>query len=100
MDALRERVVFHYGQRIDLAPVVAETLDRLARTVIAAAGQLWGNGARLRAILVSGGGAHLVYRLLLERKAASSQGERGIVLVIDELMDQAIVGDRDSRTVS
>lgn len=60
MDALRERAVYHYGQRIDLAPVVAETLDRLAGTVIGAAGQLWGNGARLRAILLSGGGAHLL----------------------------------------
>lgn len=39
-----------------------------------------------------------VYRLLLERKASSRQGERGVVLVIDELMDAAVVGDRDSRT--
>lgn len=39
-----------------------------------------------------------VYRLLLERKASNRQGERGVVLVIDELMDAAVVGDRDSRT--
>lgn len=63
-------------------------------------GQLTNAAHLLRPVAVTAEAAasaiDFVYRLLLERKAASSQGERGVVLVIDELMDQAVVGDRDS----
>lgn len=60
MDLIRDRTVFYFGERIDLAPIIAAAVEGLAASVIATASQLWGSGARLRAILVTGGGAHLL----------------------------------------
>jgi len=60
MDAIRQREVWYYGERVDLAEVVDDTLATMARTVISTATQLWNGGAGLRAVLITGGGAHLL----------------------------------------
>jgi plasmid segregation protein ParM len=59
-EAIRKRQVPYFGQEVDLSALVDDTLNHLAETVIAEAGQLWNGGARLAAILVAGGGAHLL----------------------------------------
>jgi plasmid segregation protein ParM len=53
--SLKER-----GQELDLAPVINAELGPMAKEVIAKATQLWNGGDALDAILVSGGGAHLI----------------------------------------
>jgi plasmid segregation protein ParM len=59
-EAIRERRVTYYDQEIDLGPAVDEVLAHLADQVVSEAGHLWNGGANLAAILVAGGGAHLV----------------------------------------
>jgi plasmid segregation protein ParM len=60
VDAIIDRQVSYYGERIDIAPVVDASLAPLADQVLAEATQLWNGGAALDAILVSGGGALLL----------------------------------------
>jgi plasmid segregation protein ParM len=60
MDAITDREVWYYQDRIDLTDVVENTLAPLARKVLGEATQLWNGGAGLRAILVTGGGALLL----------------------------------------
>ncbi|GAB4423970.1 MAG: hypothetical protein Kow0031_02720 [Anaerolineae bacterium] len=60
MEAIRQREVWYYGERVDLAEVVDDKLATMAHTVIATATQLWNGGAGLRAVLITGGGAHLL----------------------------------------
>jgi len=59
-NAIRDRTTSYYGERVDLSPVVDQALARMADQVIAEAGHLWNGGARLAAVLVAGGGAHLL----------------------------------------
>ena len=58
--AVQARSVHYYGQWVDLGPVVDAALKPLADQVLAQATQLWNGGARLDAVLVSGGGALLL----------------------------------------
>jgi plasmid segregation protein ParM len=67
MGAIRARETWYRGERVDLAPVVDETLNTMAEAVIGSAGQLWNGGHGLKAILVSGGGAHLLGEHLRRR---------------------------------
>lgn len=60
VDAIRARAVGYYGDTIDLSGVVDEVIEHLAEQIIAQAGQLWNGAAHLSAILVAGGGAHLL----------------------------------------
>jgi len=60
MEAIIGQRVRYYGEPVDLAGVVEETLEPLAEQVLAEATQLWNGGAALDAILVSGGGALLL----------------------------------------
>ncbi len=60
MDLIRSRETYYFGERIDLAPVIEEATEKMAASIIAAATQLWNSGAKLKAILISGGGAHLL----------------------------------------
>lgn len=60
VDAIVFREVKYYGEPQDLGPVVDAALKPMAEQVIAQATQLWNGGARLDAILVSGGGALLL----------------------------------------
>ena len=60
VEAIIRREVGYYGETVDLSEPVEETLEPLAREVVAAASQLWNGGANLAAILVSGGGALLL----------------------------------------
>ena len=60
VSAIIAREVEYYGEPVNLEPVVDTALGPMAEQVIAQATQLWNGGAGLRAILVSGGGAHLL----------------------------------------
>jgi plasmid segregation protein ParM len=60
VSAIIARKVEYYGEPVNLEPVVDTALVPMAEQVIAQATQLWNGGAGLRAILVSGGGAHLL----------------------------------------
>lgn len=49
------------GEEVDLADEIAEVLNPMAREIIAKANEIWdGGGAKLDAILISGGGANLL----------------------------------------
>lgn len=63
-DAIIAREVRYYGEPVDLAAVIDAALQPMADQVIAEATQLWNGGAGLDAILVSGGGAHLLGRFI------------------------------------
>lgn len=60
VQAIREQQTKYYGQVVDLTEIVEEALTPLAEQIIGQASQLWGSGARLEAVLVAGGGAHLI----------------------------------------
>ena len=60
MEAIIARAVSYYGQTVDLTSVVETSVTDLSGRVIAAASQLWGGGADLHHILITGGGAHLI----------------------------------------
>jgi len=60
IEAVVSRQVRYYGERVNLASIVEETLEPLSGQVLAEASRLWGDGATLDAVLVSGGGALLL----------------------------------------
>lgn len=60
IEAIIARQAKYYGETIDLQAAVEEALEPLAEQILAEVSQLWGGGATLDAILVSGGGAHLL----------------------------------------
>lgn len=60
VDAIRARQTTYYGDVVDLTGVVDDVVERLAEQVIAQATQIWNGAAHLKAILVAGGGAHLL----------------------------------------
>jgi len=60
MDLIRRRETFYFGERLNLGPVIDEAVAQMSAVVIAAATQLWSSGAKLKAILVTGGGAYLL----------------------------------------
>ena len=59
--------VRYYGETHDVSDLTAEALTPLAGQIIAEATQRWDGGARLDAILVTGGGAALVGPALQQR---------------------------------
>ncbi|PID87032.1 MAG: hypothetical protein CSB13_01350 [Chloroflexi bacterium] len=50
----------YFGEPVDLTDIVETAVYPMAEQVIAQATQLWNSGARLDAVLVAGGGAHLL----------------------------------------
>jgi PRTRC genetic system protein D len=60
VEIVRSRQVKYFGEVHDLSKEVDRALDALGQQVLAQATQLWNNGARLDAILISGGGALLL----------------------------------------
>lgn len=60
VEAIKARQVKYFGEKVDLGHVVDEALEPMAAQVISQAGQLWNGGAGLDAILIAGGGAHLL----------------------------------------
>lgn len=60
IEAVIARQVKYYGETVNLAPVIDQTLEPLAEQILAEASQLWNGGATLDAILVTGGGALLL----------------------------------------
>lgn len=55
--AVRERVVEVYGDRVNIAGLVDPHLEALAETIVSKARSLWGGGADLRAVVLTGGGS-------------------------------------------
>ena len=55
--AVRERVVEVYGDRVNIAGLVDPHLGALAETIVSKAHSLWGGGADLRAVVLTGGGS-------------------------------------------
>ncbi len=58
--AITNRHLKYYGEPVSLADIVDAALEPMANQVIAQASQLWNSGARLVAVLVTGGGALLL----------------------------------------
>ena len=58
--AIRDRGAKDSGVWFDLGPTIDEATAALADEVISAAGQLWNGAGALDAILICGGGAHLL----------------------------------------
>ncbi|KAA3660666.1 MAG: hypothetical protein DWQ04_18795 [Chloroflexi bacterium] len=66
VEAISQRQVRYFGEPVDLSPIVEAAIAPMAEQVIAQASQLWNSGARLDAVLVTGGGAHLFGAYLQE----------------------------------
>lgn len=60
IEAIIARQIKQRGETIDLSPVVDDILASMSEQVISEATKLWNGGDALDAILVSGGGAHLL----------------------------------------
>ncbi len=60
VEAITRRQVKYFGEPVDLTDIVETAVYPMAEQVIAQATQLWNSGARLDAVLVAGGGAHLL----------------------------------------
>lgn len=60
ISAIVNRTIRYYGRQVDLSRVVEDILEPLAAQVLAEATRLWGNGAKLDAILIAGGGGLLL----------------------------------------
>jgi hypothetical protein len=58
--AVQERGVNYYGEWFDLSKEIDNALEAFVTQVLGSATQLWGKGARLNKILISGGGALLL----------------------------------------
>lgn len=59
-EVVRNRKVNYYGESFDLSKEVINALSAFATQITGAATRLWGSGARLDKILISGGGALLL----------------------------------------
>lgn len=59
-EAVRVGSVLYFGEAQDIGGIIEEAVAPLAAQVLATATQRWNGGARLDAVLVTGGGAHLV----------------------------------------
>jgi plasmid segregation protein ParM len=60
MEAMIARSISYYDGEVDLSDIVDQTLEPMAAQIISEATHVWGAGAELSAILVSGGGALLL----------------------------------------
>jgi len=60
VEAIKARSISYFGRDIDLSGAIEEALGHFRRQVLAEATHLWNHGADLYAILVTGGGAHLI----------------------------------------
>jgi len=60
IEAITSRQIKYYGDPVDLTDIVKESLEHMASEIIAEGTQLWNGAARLDAVLVTGGGAHLL----------------------------------------
>jgi len=60
IEAIKNKSILYLGEDIDLTDAVEESLRHFRRQVIAEATHLWNLGEALKAILITGGGAHLI----------------------------------------
>ena len=59
-EAIKRGTIRHYGEEQDISGTAQAVLKPFARQILAEASQVWGNAARLDALLVAGGGAEIV----------------------------------------
>jgi plasmid segregation protein ParM len=60
VDCVKTRSVRYFGEPVDLSSVVDDLIGEFSDSIVAEVTQLWNGAAQLDAILVAGGGAHLV----------------------------------------
>lgn len=60
VDAIKTKKITYYGQPVNLEPALDDILEPMAQQIISQASQLWNGAAALDAVLVAGGGAHLL----------------------------------------
>jgi len=65
VEAVKRGYVWYYGEQVDISDQAEVSLSHFRRQVLAEASHLWDNGSQLQAILVSGGGAHLIGNAIL-----------------------------------
>jgi len=82
--AMMARETRYYGERVDLGAVVDQAVAPLADQVVAQATQLWNGAAGLDAILIAGGGAHLV------GARVRRQFRHARVIAVDPMMANAV----------
>jgi PRTRC genetic system protein D len=66
VEAIKAKSILYFGEILDLTDIVEDSLAHFRRQVLAEASHLWSDGANLAAILVSGGGAHLIGPAILD----------------------------------
>lgn len=66
VEAVQAGQIWHYDQLHDITHIVDQAFAPLAEKVVATATQRWDGGARLRTILVTGGGALLIGRQVVD----------------------------------
>ena len=59
-EALKEGTFSYFGKNFDLKPIIEKPRQRLVEQICSTTTQMWGAGADLYAIVISGGGASLV----------------------------------------
>jgi len=82
--AMMARETRYYGERVDLGAVVDGAVSPLADQVVAQATQLWNGAAGLDAVLIAGGGAHLV------GSHVRRQFRHARVIAVDPVMANAV----------
>lgn len=58
-EAVKDRWIGYYDETLDLTELVEDELGKLVSEIMAAARNLWGKGASLKRVLITGGGALL-----------------------------------------
>jgi plasmid segregation protein ParM len=59
-DAIVEKSFKEFGQDVDISELLEEILPLMAEDIVGKASSLWGSGANLSQIIVTGGGSRLV----------------------------------------
>jgi len=65
VEHIKSKTINYHGQPVDLTAVIDDAAQSLAENVIGYARRKWGGAAELDAILIAGGGAHLIGSHLL-----------------------------------
>ncbi len=59
-DAIVEGKFKEFGEWVDISDLLADVLPMLAEDIIGKASSLWGSGANLSSIIITGGGSRLI----------------------------------------
>lgn len=88
MAAVRNREIYHFGRQIDLSETVTEAVNNMAGTILSTATRLWKTADHLRAVLVSGGGAHWLGQNIVRSREFSRHSR--VIVVPDPTFANAI----------